>query len=73
MLNTGESDTSLHFRGMFLPVLLARKVLFCTFKFLCIFETLHDGTLLYTYLNSAYNVPLGSTTGVRGTQKVKLC
>jgi hypothetical protein len=26
--NTGESDTPLHFRGQFLPVSLARKVLF---------------------------------------------
>jgi hypothetical protein len=35
------SHTPLHFRGQFLPVSCARKVLFCTFKFLCIFETMH--------------------------------
>jgi hypothetical protein len=36
------SHKPLHFRGQFLPVSLTRKVLFCTFKFLCIFETLHE-------------------------------
>jgi len=51
--NTGESHTPLHFRGKFLPVSCAHKVLFCTFKFLCIFETLPDRKILYTYLNSA--------------------
>jgi hypothetical protein len=51
--NTGESDMPVHFRVMFVPVLLACKVLFCTFKFLCIFETLPDRKIMYTYLNSA--------------------
>jgi hypothetical protein len=51
--NTGESDKPVHFRGKFLPVSLARKVLFCTFKFLWIFETQHDRKTPYTYLNSA--------------------
>ena len=39
---TVKFNTPLHFRGKFLPVSWARKVLFCTFKFLCIFETLPD-------------------------------
>jgi hypothetical protein len=47
MPNNGESDTPLHFRGMLLPVSLAHKVLFCTFKFLCIFETLRDRKILH--------------------------
>ena len=51
--NTGESHTSQHFRGKFLPVSWACKVLFCTFKFLCIFETLRDRVILNTYPNSA--------------------
>jgi hypothetical protein len=51
--NTGESDTPLYFRAMFVTVLLARKVVLCTYKFLCIFQTLPDRTILYTYLNSA--------------------
>ena len=42
-----------NFRGKFLPVSLARKVIFCIYKFLCIFETLPDINILYTYLNSA--------------------
>jgi len=50
---TGERHTHLHFRGKFLPVSLVRKVLFCTNIVLCIFETLPDRTILYTYLNSA--------------------
>jgi len=33
---TGESHTSLHFRGKFLPVSLVRKVLFCTKSLLCL-------------------------------------
>jgi len=40
--NTGESHTPLPFRRKFLPVSWARKVLFCTLKFLCIFETPPD-------------------------------
>ena len=40
--NTGESHTPQHFRGKFLHVLWARKVLVCTFKFLSIFETLPE-------------------------------
>jgi len=51
--NTDESHMPLHFRGKFLPVSWARKVLFCTFEFLCIFETLPDRKILYTYLSSA--------------------
>ena len=51
--NTGEYHTPLHFRGKFLPVSWAHKVLFCTFKFLYIFETLPDRKILYTYLHSA--------------------
>jgi len=51
--DTCESHTPLHFRGKFLPVSWAGKVLFCTLKFLCIFETLPDRKILYTYLNSA--------------------
>ena len=50
---TGESHTPLHFRGKFLPVSLVRKVLLCTNTALCIFETLPDRNILYTYLNSA--------------------
>jgi len=50
---TGESHMSLHFRGKFLPVSLVRKVLCCTNRVLCIFETLPDRKILYTYLNSA--------------------
>jgi hypothetical protein len=59
MLNTEEGGTwcenhsPLHFRGMFLPVSLARKVLFCTFKFLFFFETLPDRKIMYTDLNWA--------------------
>ena len=45
--------TALHFRGKFLWVSWASKVLFCTLKFPCIFETLSDRKILYTYLNSA--------------------
>jgi hypothetical protein len=47
----GESPTPLHFGRKFLPFSRTRKVLFCTFKFLCIFETLPDRKILYTYLN----------------------
>ena len=49
----GENHMSLHFRVRFLPGSWARKLLFCLFKFLCIFETLADINILYTYLNSA--------------------
>jgi len=45
--NYQQSHTPLHFRGKFLPVSFIRKVLFC------IFETLSDTKILYTYLNSA--------------------
>ena len=72
--NSDESHTPEHFRGKFLPVSWARKVLFCTFKFLCIFETLPDRKILYTYMNSAQNVLLSSSIDVRGTKKkVKFC
>jgi hypothetical protein len=64
-----ESHTPLHFRRTFLPVSWARKVPFCTFKFLCIFETLPDRKILYTYLNSAYKVLLCSRIEVHGTKK----
>jgi hypothetical protein len=43
----------LHFRGKFLLISLVRKVIFCTNRDLCIFETLPDRNILYTYLNSA--------------------
>ena len=46
--NTSESHTPVHLRGKFLPVSWAHKVLFCTFKFLYIFETLPDRKILYT-------------------------
>jgi len=49
----GERHKPLHFNGKFLPVSLVRKVLFCTNRVLCIFETLPDRKGLYTYLNSA--------------------
>ena len=51
--NTGDIHTPLHFSGKFLPVSWARKVLFCTHKFLCLFKPLPDRKILYTYLNSA--------------------
>ena len=38
--NTFESYTPVQFRGKFLPVSWTSRVLFCTFKFLYIFETL---------------------------------
>jgi len=69
MPNTSESHTLLHFRGKFLPVSWAHKVLFCTLKFPCIFEILPDRKIQYTYLNSAQKVPLSSSTEVRGTKK----
>ena len=50
---TGESRTSLHFRGKFLLVSLVCKVLFWTNRVLCTFETVPDRKILYTYLNSA--------------------
>jgi len=50
---TGKSHTPLPFRGTFLPVSLVRKVLFCTNRVLCIFETLPDRKVLCEYLNSA--------------------
>ena len=68
--NTDESHTPLHFRGKFLSVSWARKVLFCTFKFLCIFETLFDRNILYTYLNSAQNVLLSFSIEVCGTKNL---
>jgi hypothetical protein len=61
--NTGESHTPLQFRGKFLPVSRARKVLFCTYQFL------PDRKILYTYLNSAQKVLLISPIEVRGTKK----
>ena len=67
--NTGESHMPAHVTGTFLPVSWVPKVLFCTFKFLCIFKTLTDRKILYTYLNSAYNLPLSSSIKVRGTPK----
>jgi len=56
--NTGWNHRPLHFRGKFLPVSRARKVLFCTFKFLCIFDTLPDRKIVYTYQNSTWKVHL---------------
>ena len=50
---TGESHTSLHFRGKFLLVSLVCKEQLCTNRVLCMFETLPDRKILYTYLNSA--------------------
>jgi hypothetical protein len=72
MPNTGESDTPLHFRGTFLPVSSACKVLTCTSKFIYIFETLPDRKILYTYLYSSKTTAKLSIK-VRGTQKVTLC
>jgi hypothetical protein len=72
MPNTGESDKPLHFRGTFLPVSLARKVLFCTFKFFCIFETLPDRRTLYICVcvsELCKKVLLSSSTEVCGTKK----
>jgi len=70
----GESHKSLHFRGKFLPVSLVHKVLFCTNRVLCVFETLTDRQILYTYLNSAYKLLLNSPIEVRGPKKkVKFC
>jgi hypothetical protein len=48
-----HTSMSLHFIGEFLPVSLIRNVLFCKYNFLCIFETLPDRNVLYTYLTSA--------------------
>jgi len=48
--NSGESHKPLHFRVKFLLVSWARKVLFCTFKFLCIFETLSDKKKFCTHI-----------------------
>jgi hypothetical protein len=70
MPNTGEGRTPLWFRGNFLHVSLARKLLFCTFKFLCILEILPSRKILYTYLNSAYKVLLSSPIEVHGTKKM---
>jgi len=47
----GESHTPLHFRGKFLPLSLARKVLFYTNMVLCIFQTLPDREILYIYIS----------------------
>jgi len=69
---TGESHTPLHFRDKFLPVPLVRKVLFCTNRILCTFETLPDRKILYTYLNSAQKVLLSSPIEVLGPKKKKL-
>ena len=72
--NTGEGNTPLQFRGKFRPVSWARKVLFCPFQFLCIFETPPDRKILYTYQNSTQIVLLSSSIEVRWTQKkVKFC
>ena len=48
---TVKFNTPLHFRGKFLPVSWAPKVLLCTFTFLCAFETLLGRITLYKYLN----------------------
>ena len=40
---------------------------------LCIFETLLGRKILYTYLNSAYKVPLSSPIEVRGSKNVTFC
>ena len=50
--NTGQSHKPVHFRRKFTPVSWERNVLFCTFKFLCTFETQPDREILYKYLNS---------------------
>jgi hypothetical protein len=68
--NTGESYKTLQFRGTFLPVSRAPKVLFCTFKFLCIFEKLPNRKSLYTYLKKKKKVLLNSHIDVSGTKKV---
>jgi hypothetical protein len=72
MANTGENDMHLHINGMFLPVSLARKVLFCTFKFLYIFETL-PVKKNYVYISEfSKNVLLSSPIEFRGTKKFLL-
>ena len=53
--NYRASHTPLHFRGTFLPVSLAHKVLFCTNIVLCNFETLPDRKILYIYI-SQFNI-----------------
>jgi len=46
-----KSHKPLHFRGTFLPVSLARNVLYCTFKILCIFQTQPDiKFFMYVYI-----------------------
>ena len=47
MPNTVESHMPQHFGGMFLPVSWAGKVRFCTFKFLCVCESLPDRSSVY--------------------------
>ena len=54
--NTGESHRRQQFRGFFLPVSLARKVLLCTYKFLCIFETLPHRKILYIPRISEFSI-----------------
>jgi len=73
MPNTGKSYRPLYFRGKFLPFSWAHKVMFCIFKFLCIFETLPDRKILYMYLNSAWKVLLSSSIEVCRTKKVTFC
>ena len=67
---TSESHKPLHFRGKFLLVSLVRKVLFCTIRVHCIFETQPDRKILYTYLNSTKNLLLSSPIEVRGPKKL---
>jgi len=49
--NIGKSHTTVHFREKLLPVSWACKVLFCTFKFHCIFETLPDRKILHIHVS----------------------
>jgi len=50
---------------------MSTKVLICTYKFLCIFETLPDRKILCKYLNSARKVLPSSHIEVRGTKQIK--
>jgi hypothetical protein len=67
--NIGESDKLVHFRGKFLPVSLARKVLFCTFKFLLIFEALPYRKILFLYIKKSELNIKSPPIAVCGTKK----
>ena len=68
--NTDKSHKPLNFRRRFLLVSWACKVLLCTCKFLCVFETLSYRKILYTYKNSAQKVLISSFIEFHGTKKL---